>query len=80
MRGLATKKHHQEATMKKQFLYCIVLALTAFLFLPPAAAVEVGDQAPEFEAESTMGTIRLADYLGKKNVLLAFYFKDFTSG
>jgi peroxiredoxin len=61
-------------------LYFIVLALTAFLYPPPAAAVEVGDRAPEFEAESTMGTIRLADYRGKNNVLLAFYFKDFTSG
>ena len=42
--------------------------------------VVVNDRAPVFEAESTKGIIRLADYLGKKNVLLAFYFKNFTGG
>jgi len=42
--------------------------------------VAVNDRAPDFEAESTRGTLRLADYLGKKNVLLAFYFKNFTGG
>ena len=61
-------------------LLCTVLVL--FLAAVPAAALalETGDKAPDFEAESTMGTIRLSDYLGKKNVLLAFYFKDFTGG
>lgn len=39
---------------------------------------EVGANAPEFEAESTMGTIRLSEYAGKKHVLLAFYYADFT--
>ena len=42
--------------------------------------MDVKSRAPDFEAESTMGTIHLADYRGKKNVLLAFYFKDFTGG
>lgn len=42
--------------------------------------VALKDRAPDFEAESTEGAIRLADYLGKKNVLLAFYFKNFTGG
>lgn len=41
-------------------------------------ALEVGEKAPSFEAPSTLGTIRLADYLGKKDVLLAFYLADFT--
>jgi hypothetical protein len=39
---------------------------------------EVGEQAPLFEADSNQGTIRLADYLGKKQVVLAFYLADFT--
>lgn len=43
-----------------------------------AHALEVGEKAPQFEARSTQGTIRLADYLGKKDVVLAFYFADFT--
>lgn len=45
-----------------------------------AGAAAVDARAPLFEAESTAGPIRLIDYRGKKNVLLAFYFKDFTSG
>ena len=58
----------------------MVLATMLSLAVTHAAAVEVGDPAPAFEVESTSGTIRLADYQGKKNVLLAFYFKDFTGG
>ena len=46
----------------------------------PARAVEVGQPAPLFEAESSAGKIVLADFQGKKNVLLAFYFADFTGG
>jgi len=45
-----------------------------------AHALEVGEPAPDFEAESTQGKIRLSEYQGKRNVLLAFYFKDFTGG
>ncbi len=43
-----------------------------------AHALEAGEKAPLFEASSTQGTISLADYLGKKDVLLAFYLADFT--
>ena len=43
-----------------------------------ASGLEVGDKAPLFEAASTQGMIRLADFSGKKHVVLAFYFKDFT--
>lgn len=60
-----------------------VAALLVFIgILVPftALALEVGQPAPDFEAESTVGTIKLSDYQGKKNVLLAFYFKDFTGG
>jgi peroxiredoxin len=55
--------------------------LVAFLlFLPAyAAAVEVGDKAPAFELASTQGgTIRLADFAGKKEVVILFYPMDFT--
>lgn len=44
------------------------------------AAPRVGDTAPLFEAPSTVGTISLKDYRGKKAVVLAFYYADFTSG
>ena len=61
-------------------LLFVVIALLFIALVQQAAALEVGDAAPAFEAESTTGTIRLSDYQGKKNVLLAFYFKDFTGG
>ena len=59
------------------------LAVTALLGLAaakPARALEVGAPAPLFEADSSAGPVRLADFQGKRNVLLAFYFADFTSG
>jgi peroxiredoxin Q/BCP len=57
-----------------------LLAAALSIAVTNAAALEVGERAPAFEAESTAGTIKLADYQGKKNVLLAAYYKDFTSG
>jgi len=44
------------------------------------STVNVGDPAPDFELDSTTGEkVRLSDFRGKKNVLLAFYPLDFTS-
>jgi len=46
-----------------------------------AAAVAVGDQAPEFALPGTNGkTEKLSAYRGKKNVVAAFYPKAFTGG
>lgn len=42
-------------------------------------SLKVGDPAPDFELDSTNGkTVRLSDFIGKKNVLLCFYPLDFT--
>ncbi len=57
-----------------------ILAAAAVLSTAPALALEAGDEAPDFEAPSTKGTIRLSDYRGRNFVLLAFYFQDFTGG
>ncbi len=39
----------------------------------------LGDKAPDFEVTSSDGrTLKLADFLGKKNVVLYFYPADFT--
>jgi peroxiredoxin Q/BCP len=35
--------------------------------------LKVGQPSPVFEADSTQGTIRLADYLGKQPIVLIFY-------
>jgi cytochrome oxidase Cu insertion factor (SCO1/SenC/PrrC family) len=45
-----------------------------------AAPLKVGDRAPGFALPDQNGkTVRLSDYLGNKNVVLAFYIKAFTS-
>ena len=45
------------------------------------AALQVGDPAPDFSLQGTGNvTVRLADLRGKKQVVLAFYPKDFTGG
>ena len=53
----------------------VLLALTMSL----AAAVEVGDRAPDFELPSTQGgMLKLGSFLGKKNLLIEFYVLEFT--
>jgi cytochrome oxidase Cu insertion factor (SCO1/SenC/PrrC family) len=42
---------------------------------------EVGDEAPVFALKDQDGKIvRLKDFRGRKNVVIAFYPKDFTGG
>jgi len=64
--------------LKTLILSAAALLITASA--PLAAAPKAGDPAPLFEAPSTTGTVRLADLRGKKHVVLAFYYADFTSG
>ncbi|ARM74997.1 peroxiredoxin [Acidianus manzaensis] len=42
--------------------------------------LQVGQEAPDFEAESSQGKIKLSDFKGKKSVILYFYPKAFTPG
>jgi peroxiredoxin Q/BCP len=47
----------------------------------PAERPRMGDVAPSFTAQASNGkTISLADYAGKKKVVLAFFPKAFTGG
>jgi peroxiredoxin len=49
------------------------------LWMPAVSfGLDVGDKAPLFSGDSTQGKIQSADYLGKKNVVLALYFAIFT--
>jgi predicted permease len=61
-------------------MLCAVLILILTAIPLAVFAIEAGGKAPDFEAQSTIGPVKLSDYIGKKNVLLAFYFKDFTGG
>ena len=63
------------ATMLLTAAGLIGLAVSA-----PARAAKLGEAAPLFEADSSTGRVALADFQGRRNVLLAFYFKDFTGG
>src|ERR671916_434942 len=47
----------------------------------PRTQLKVGDPAPDFALTDTEGqTVKLSDYRGKKNVVLAFYVLAFTGG
>jgi thioredoxin-dependent peroxiredoxin len=63
----------------------IAYALLAILIGIPARSfsetLKVGDKAPDFTLPDQNGKpVHLADFLGKKNVVLAFYVLAFTGG
>ncbi|MBX9603826.1 MAG: redoxin domain-containing protein [Bryobacteraceae bacterium] len=48
---------------------------------PPKTHLKVGDTAPDFTLPATIGNqFKLADYKGKKNVVVAFFPAAFTGG
>jgi cytochrome oxidase Cu insertion factor (SCO1/SenC/PrrC family) len=48
---------------------------------PPKTHLKVGQPAPEFTLTDTEGKeVKLSDFKGKKNVVLAFYVLAFTGG
>jgi len=64
--------------MKQKLLLALFLMFNFSIF---ADMPKVGDTAPLFEGTDQDGkTVKLADFAGKKIVLLYFYPKDFTSG
>ena len=76
--------------MSRISILCITIVVT-FVFISAISAEEkqmetfkdlkVGMAAPDFTLNDGNGTAHsLRDYLGKKNVALAFYPKDFTGG
>jgi cytochrome oxidase Cu insertion factor (SCO1/SenC/PrrC family) len=72
--------------MIKRFVaLTILLAFTAVAIAqqpaPPKTHLKVGEAAPEFSLTDTNGKpVKLSDYRGKKNVVLAFYVLAFTGG
>ena len=58
-------------------LLCILLA-GVLIIDSVAAALEVGERAPDFTLPSTTGEeIQLAQFQGKKHVLIQFYTMDY---
>lgn len=72
--------------MKKLILSVVFLcALTALSLAQtpqaPQTKLKVGDIAPDFTLSDTEGNkVKLSDFRGKKNVVLAFYVLAFTGG
>lgn len=61
------------------FLRTLALSLALAVMPGIAAALEVGDKAPDFTLTSTKeGKWSLAQQAGKKNVVIQFYVLDFT--
>jgi peroxiredoxin len=55
------------------------MTLIAFASVLPAAALEVGEKAPAFTLPATTTEkLSLADYLGKKNIVLFGFIGAFT--
>ena len=65
--------------------FCLLLAMAVIAAAqqpaPPKTNLKVGDAAPDFTLPSTAGEkVKLSDFKGKKNVVLAFYVLAFTGG
>ena len=63
-------------------LGAVVLLLGGGMFFSARKeSLKVGDRAPDFALTDQNGaSVKLGDFLGKKNVVLAFYIKAFTPG
>lgn len=69
--------------MAKLMRVLLLASLLTTVWASPlgAAELKVGDKAPDFTLKNTeWKPVKLSDYLGKKNVVLAFYVLAFTSG
>jgi cytochrome oxidase Cu insertion factor (SCO1/SenC/PrrC family) len=62
-------------------LLTMILVAIAQQPSPPKTNLKVGEPAPDFTLPSTTGEkVKLSDFKGKKNVVLAFYVLAFTGG
>jgi cytochrome oxidase Cu insertion factor (SCO1/SenC/PrrC family) len=62
-------------------LLAFAVVATAQAPVPPKTHLKVGEPAPDFTLRDTKGQqVKLSDFKGKKNVILAFYVLAFTGG
>ncbi len=79
------KSAQSEATSNRAMpVNTSVAATNSAASQPPVAPqtnLKIGDQAPDFALTDTAGQpVKLSDFRGKKNVVLAFYVLAFTGG
>ena len=59
----------------------LAAALAAQQTTPPKTQLKIGDEAPDFTLpDTTNKPVKLSDFRGKKNVVLAFFSAAFTGG
>jgi peroxiredoxin Q/BCP len=70
----------REGVMESKSIGCALAIVAALAFLAaPAAALEVGQKAPDFTLAGPGGTqVRLADLLGKGPVVVYTFIQAFT--
>ena len=71
--------------IRLSFSLCLLLTMSLVAIAQQASApktnLKVGEPAPDFTLPSTTGEkVKLSDFKGKKNVVLAFYVLAFTGG
>jgi peroxiredoxin len=67
--------------MKQFLLVAGLAALSMAQSAPSKLQLKVGDEAPDFTLPSTDNKpVKLSDFRGKKNVILAFFPAAFTGG
>ena len=69
--------------MRRKLITAVGAALLALAgsMSGQAADLNVGDKAPDFTLPDQNGNkVKLSDFVGKKNVVLAFYVLAFTGG
>jgi len=64
--------------LKKSLPHSLLSLIFIFVLAAPAAALEVGEKAPDFELDSTKGGKLKLSSLRGKNVLINFYVLDFS--
>jgi len=71
----------EEETVRRLLVTVAALLVTIGAVAPARAELKVGDKAPDFTLPDQNGNkVTLSEFLGKKNVVLAFYVLAFTGG
>ena len=67
--------------MRKRMTIAVLTLVLGLALAAQATTLKVGDKAPDFSLPDQTGKqVKLSDFLGKKNVVLAFYVLAFTGG